>query len=40
MNRIICKDALAALRELPDGCVNLCVTSLLLRCKDRIKLTA
>ena len=27
MNRIICKDALAALRELPDGCVNLCVTS-------------
>ena len=27
MNRIICKDALEALRELPDGCVNLCVTS-------------
>ena len=27
MNRIICKDALAALRELPDRCVNLCVTS-------------
>ena len=27
MNRIICKDALVALRELPDGCVNLCVTS-------------
>lgn len=26
MNRIICKDALAALRELPDRCVNLCVT--------------
>ena len=27
MNRIICKDALAALRELPDRYVNLCVTS-------------
>lgn len=27
MNRIICKDALVALRELPDRCVNLCVTS-------------